>query len=61
MSFKSVGAEFILGVIALPWIVFVTVSVFSLGQADAVQETKLDQIKTLLEEVRTDVKSIKEK
>lgn len=61
MSLKKLGAEFIIAVMALPWIVFVTVSIFSLGQADAVQETKLDQIKTLLEEVRTDVKSIKEK
>ena len=58
---KKLGAEFIIGMMALPWVVFVTVSIFSLGQADAVQETKLDQIKVLLEEVRTDVKSIKEK
>jgi len=58
---KKVGAEFILGAMLLPWVVFVTMNIFSLGQADAVQETKLDQIKTLLEEVRTDVKSIKEK
>jgi hypothetical protein len=61
MSFRKVGAEFILGVMALPWIVFVTVSIFTLGQADAVQETKQDQIIKLLEEVRVDVKSIKEK
>ncbi len=58
---KKIGAEAILFTMALPWVVFVTVSIFSLGQADAVQETKLDQIKTLLEEVRSDVKSIKEK
>ena len=61
MSFKTIGAEFILGVMALPWIIFVTVSIFSLGQADAVQENKLDQIKALLNEVRTDVKIIREK
>jgi hypothetical protein len=61
MNFKKLGAEFIIGMMALPWVVFVTVSIFSLDQADAVQETKLDQIKTLLEEVRSDVKTIKEK
>lgn len=58
---KKLGAELIIGAMALPWVVFVTVNIFSLGQADAVQETKLDQIKTLLEEVRSDVKTIKEK
>lgn len=58
---KRLGAELILSVMVLPWAVFVTVSIFTLSQADAVQETKLDQIKTLLEEVRSDVKSIKEK
>ena len=58
---KKVGAEFILGFMALPWIVWVTVSMFSSQSADAVQETKLDQIKVMLEEVRLDVKSIKEK
>ena len=61
VNLKAIGAELILGAMALPWVVFVTVSIFSLDQADAVQETKLDQIKTLLEEVRSDVKSIKEK
>jgi hypothetical protein len=57
----KLGAELILGGMILPWVVWATVSIFTLGQADAVQETKLDQIKTLLEEVRSDVKSIKEK
>ena len=58
---KKVGLEFILGLMALPWIIWVTISLFSGQSADAVQETKLDQIKVMLEEVRLDVKSIKEK
>jgi hypothetical protein len=58
---KKLGAEMILSAMILPWAVFVTVNIFSLGQADAVQETKLDQIKVMLEEVRGDVKTIKEK
>lgn len=61
MSFRKLGSEFILGVIMLPWVVFVTVSIFSLSKADAVQETKQDYTIKVLEEVRTDVKSIKEK
>jgi hypothetical protein len=61
MSLKTFGAELILTAIALPWVVFVTVSIFNLGSADAVQESKLDQIRELLMEVRTDVKQIKEK
>jgi len=56
---KKLGAELILGTMALPWLVWVTISVFSSQSADAVQETKLEQIKSLLEEVRTDVKEIK--
>lgn len=61
MNFKQIGAEIIITAMALPWVVFVTVSIFSFSQADAVQENKLDQIKTLLNEVRTDVKIIREK
>lgn len=61
MNLKTLGAEIIITAMALPWVVFVTVSIFSLGQADAVQETKLDQIRELLMEVRTDVKQIKGK
>lgn len=60
-SLKTIGAEVILSFMLLPWVVFVTVSIFTLNQADAVQETKLEQIKVLLEEVRADVKSIKER
>lgn len=60
-SLKTMGAEVILSFMLIPWVVFVTVSIFSLGQADAVQETKQDQIIKLLEEVRIDVKSIKER
>lgn len=61
MSFLKLGSEFILGAMIMPWAVWATVTIFSLGSAGAVQETKLDQIKVLLEEVRSDVKSIKEK
>lgn len=61
MSFKKIGAELIIGAMALPWVVFVTVSIFTLGQADAVQETKQDHVIKLLEEVRQDVKTLKEK
>lgn len=61
MSFRKLGAEFILSFMALPWLIWVTVSIFTLDSADAVQETKLDQIRELLMEVRTDIKSIKEK
>lgn len=57
----KLGAELILGTMALPWVVWATISIFTSQSADAVQETKLDQIKTLLEEVRSDVKTIKEK
>jgi hypothetical protein len=58
---KKIGAEFILGFMALPWIVWATASIFSAQSANAVQESKLDQIKVMLEEVRLDVKSIKGK
>lgn len=55
------GAEIILTTMLLPWVVWATVSLFASQAADAVQETKLDQIKSMLEEVREDVKDIKEK
>ena len=58
---KGAGLEFVLGFMALPWIIWVTISLFSGQSANAVQETKLDQIKVMLEEVRLDVKSIREK
>jgi hypothetical protein len=58
---KKIGAEFILGFVALPWIAWATVSIFSSQSASAVQESKLDQIKVMLEEIRLDVKAIKEK
>ena len=68
MSFKKLGAEFLLTAIFLPclavaflWIIDLQRANANLQKADAVQETKLDQIKSLLEEVRTDVKTLKEK
>ncbi len=58
---KKIGAEFLLGAIFIPALVTGFLWIADLQKADAVQETKLDQIKTLLEEVRSDVKSLKEK
>lgn len=65
---KKLVAEFILTAIFMPclavaflWIIDLQRADANLQKADAVQETKLDQIKTLLEEVRSDVKSLKEK
>ncbi len=55
----KLGAELILGSMLLPWVVWATVSLFASQSADAVQETKLEQIVHLLEEVRSDVKDIK--
>jgi hypothetical protein len=61
MKLKTLGAEFILTAIFLPCLAVVFVWIIDLQKADAIQETKLDQIKSLLEEVRTDVKTLKEK
>jgi hypothetical protein len=61
MKLKALGAEFILGAIFIPAFATAFLWIADLQKADAVQETKLDQIKTLLEEVRSDVKSLKEK
>jgi hypothetical protein len=61
MGFKKLGAEFILTAIFLPCLAVIFIWIIDLQKADAVQETKLDQIRALLEEVRSDVKTIKEK
>ena len=53
------GAELILGSMLLPWLVWATVSIFSSQKADAVQESQMEEEKTLLLEVRSDVKEIK--
>ena len=58
---KKLGEEFILTAIFLPCLAVVFIWIIDLQKADAIQETKLDQIKALLEEVRSDVKAIKEK
>jgi len=65
---KKLGAEFILGAILLPIIVAVFASISNLQTADAVQQTRLEYIiemnveqKTLLNEIRRDVKELKEK
>ena len=65
---KKLGAEFILGAILLPVIVAVFASISNLQTADAVQQTRLEYIiemnveqKTLLNEIRKDVKELKEK
>jgi hypothetical protein len=58
---KKIGAEFILTAIFLPCLAVAFIWIIDLKKADAVQETTLQHIKSVLEEVRTDVKTIKER
>jgi len=58
----KLGAEFILSVIAIPIIATAFVWITDLQKASAVQETKLQQLLHMTEEIRIDVKElIKEK
>lgn len=58
-SFLKFGAEFILGVMLLPWVVWVTVSVFSSQRVEAVQETKYQAIIEKLDVIKSDMDFLK--
>lgn len=58
---KKIGAEFILGTIFIPVIAVLCIWVIDLQKADAVQMTKLEQLLELNQEIKADVKELKEK
>lgn len=52
MSLKKVGAELIIGTMLLPWLVWVTISIFDSKTASAVTENKYQNIIEKLEEIK---------
>lgn len=54
------GAEFILGFMIMPWVIFVTISIFSSQKAEAVLENKYDTILENLKEIKENVSVIKQ-
>lgn len=65
MNFKKLGAEAILiGIIfpvVLPWLVWVTISIFNSQKAEAVIDNKFENIISILTEIKLDVKELKQK
>ncbi len=59
MKLKKIGADVILTGIALPWVAWVVISIFNMQKAQAVQETKYDNIIEILREIKGDVKELK--
>ncbi len=49
---KKIGAELIIGTMALPWILWVTVAIFNSQKADAVGETQYQNIIEKLDEIK---------
>lgn len=57
---RKIGAEFILGMMFLPWAIWITISIFGSQKADAVIETKFDNIMGSLKEIKSHFGIIKE-
>lgn len=55
----KIGTEFFLGTILVPAVATAFISIANLQKADAVQETRIDQLIKITEEIRTDVKDLK--
>lgn len=60
INLRTVGAELILGGMILPWAVWVTIGIFSSQKAEAVQETKYDTVIQRLDEIKTEIKELKQ-
>lgn len=58
LGLKKIGAEFILGAIIAPWVIWVTASVFGFQTADAVQAQKIDLIYEMVKDIREDLKAL---
>ena len=58
--FIKFGAEFILGTMLLPWVIWVTISLFSSQKVEAVQETKYQAIIEKLDDIKKDIATIKQ-
>jgi hypothetical protein len=59
--FRKVGAEIILSTVIFPWIVWVTIGIFSSQKVEAVQEDQYQNIMQTLSEIKQDVREIKSK
>lgn len=59
-NLKTIGAELVLGTMILPWVVWVTIMLFSSKTAEAVQESKYDYIVKRLDEIKSDIRAMRQ-